>query len=291
MKIAYIANHRGLANDDEGSIAHAFRLLGHEVVCIQEHKDYDGYDLTVGCDFALIHHHQKSLKSLVRVKCPLVFWFFDLIEHPRDRKVHIEYLTEISKKSLVGFTTDGYGPANFPNVYQLMQGADVRIAGKISHDKQPIDILFAGSYKWSIERREQLKRLRQKYESQFVCFNRQELYRYREDLQRIISNTRIVIAPEYPTRDDYWSNRVYVVLGFGGFLLHPYCRDLAKQYKDGREIVFYRNSQDCLDKIDCYLDQEKVRKDISTNALIRTLWEHTYIHRVKTLLDIVRSKL
>ena len=41
------------------------------------------------------------------------------------------------------------------------------------------------------------------------------------ELSSVIRRHRIIIGPSYPSAPGYWSDRVYVVLGHGGFFLAP----------------------------------------------------------------------
>jgi SAM-dependent methyltransferase len=44
---------------------------------------------------------------------------------------------------------------------------------------------------------------------------------YGADLSPVIRSYRIILGPRYPTVPGYWGNRIYVVLGHGGFFLAP----------------------------------------------------------------------
>jgi len=62
--------------------------------------------------------------------------------------------------------------------------------------------------------------------------------------------------------------------------------DLVRFYESGAEIVTYDSANDLKDKIDYYLRHEDERREIALRALIRTLKEHTYMHRLQELLLI-----
>jgi hypothetical protein len=45
----------------------------------------------------------------------------------------------------------------------------------------------------------------------------------------VIQRFRIILGPRYPTVPGYWGNRVYVVLGHGGFFLAPEVAGLSEE--------------------------------------------------------------
>lgn len=309
MKICYIARHNTPGNDDEGAIAYALRSLGHEVTCVVEHpfnrtrpiehqrRIGREYVRTAGHDIALIHHQWLGVTNkdyaatkMAKASCPVVFWFFDLVDHPAVPGRWVSHIEWLASMTALGFCTDGVAPQL--GLHVLRQGADARIAGRHDEHGERIPLLFAGMCrpKEHPDRWAQLQDLRGRYGGRLHL--RQSLqagWVYREQFARLISRTDIVLAPIDPTKSDYWSNRVYVVSGFGGFLLHPYCEGLAKEYVDGEEIVLYHGRQDLKDKIDYYLDRPDERRRISNNAIRRTLADHTYTHRCRELMRVVEE--
>jgi hypothetical protein len=311
VKICYIAKHVQANNDDEGSITHALRSLGHEVTCVQEHpyKSYRPlarqgrvgceYERTKGHDFALIHHHWSDVddkdyaaRRVAQASCPIVFWWFDLVDHPQMPGRWVSHIKWLSSVTSTGFCTDGC--VKEFGLHVLRQGADARIAGRHPPARDRVPILFAGMCRPAGQpgRWQQIQMLQQVYGQQFVLkHSPQAGWVYREKFARLIAHTDIVLAPMDPTKPNYWSNRVYVVSGFGGFLLHPYCEDLTTEYVDGEEIVMYHDQEDLMAKIDYYLPRPEERRRISENALRRTLAEHTYTHRCRELIRVVEEEV
>lgn len=63
--------------------------------------------------------------------------------------------------------------------------------------------------------------------------------------------------------------------------------DLARFYQPGVEIETYRSQGELLEKVEYYLANDQLRKDIAHRALERTYREHTYAHRLNTLLSVI----
>jgi spore maturation protein CgeB len=74
-------------------------------------------------------------------------------------------------------------------------------------------------------------------------------------------------------------------------LLHPYSETLASEYEDGEEIVFYKNRESLHRLIAYYRVHELDRKDIALNGYMKTIKEHTYFHRCRTLMETIQDRL
>jgi spore maturation protein CgeB len=99
-----------------------------------------------------------------------------------------------------------------------------------------------------------------------------------------------MIAPKYPQTNKYWSNRVYNTIGRGGFMIHPYCKDMLEEFEDGVNIVLYKNQKEMFEKIDYYLqnDEEREKIRIAGRDLVRS--KYTYKDRVKTICEHLTKK-
>lgn len=58
-----------------------------------------------------------------------------------------------------------------------------------------------------------------------------------------------------------------------------------------REVVKYRDPEECVGRIHFYLVEEAQRSAIARAGQHRTLREHTYVHRMQQLLELVTQRL
>lgn len=298
MKVIYVAKHNSGDNDDEGSIAFALERLGHEVIRIHERKGHKA--LKQAGDFVLFHKWE-DITSLARLKVPAVCWFFDLISHTdstlRARwHSRTQWLESILPHCLLGFLTDGDAVARDQTgkLVHLLQGADERVLGPgTPRPEHACDLLFTGTPRHGRAREEHVAELRSVYGSRFCVLGEggPQTRRHGRELADILASAKIVVAPDGPQTDLYWSNRVYLTLGFGGFLLHPWCAGLAKHYTDGVEIAYYRDRAHFHERVRYYLEQPDLRIWLAANGLARTRLEHLYRHRVQRLVEIVKERL
>lgn len=299
MRILYIAKHGCGDNDDEGAIAFALNQLGHEVALI--HENTIGKWLTSqmkkeSVDFVLFHKWDDSdlLRSL---PWPKVFWYFDLVNFPDPtiegrNKARREWMRRTIPLVDLGFCTDGdwVNQDKSGKLIRLTQGADQRFVGPGQGVPHAIPILFTGMTGGGHARSSHLAELRERYGAQFHIVDKQRIHQ--RNLANLVASSTIVIAPDGPITDNYWSNRVYLMLGFGAFLLHPTCASLREQYSCD-ELLTYDSRNQMYTLIDYYLKHQAGPCGLSfqRNGFWRTMSEHTYRHRVETLLKTVKERL
>ncbi len=293
MKILYVGKHNSGGNDDEGAVAFALESLGHTVIRIPENQGHTTHQYSGDL---LLFHKWYDTTELKKLKIPKVFWYFDLVDFP-DPSLNsrncgrVAWMTVMMPYVNLGFCTDGDWAVKYPKkLVTLRQGADSRFMGRGIGDRwSPAPILFPGIKNGGIARSGHVHHLSEKFGDRF---QRVEGVHGR-DLANLIASSSIVVAPDGPITDRYWSNRVYLTLGFGAFLLHPYCLELAKEYEDGTDLVFYRSREDLDEKIEHYLnpDQAEERDRISSNGMKKTLEKYTYIKRCEQLMKVVQERL
>lgn len=290
MRILYIAKHCSGGNNDEDAVSHVLRQLGCDVIRLNETNGHTASSFE-DIDLALFHKWSDTV-SLSQLKCLKAFWYFDLVQYPdpliQARCVNRMYwMKETIPYVDIGFCTDGDWAARHPSkLHWLPQGADERVIGSVKCD-QAIDVLFTGTRKGGQERESFVDLLSSHYGSRFKHVSG---YVHGPDLAKLIGSAKVVVAPDAPVTNRYCSNRVYLSLGFGAFMMHPICAQLDDHY--GRdELVQYRSRSALLSAIDYYLPQEKERRHAGQLALARTKRDHLYRHRCERLLNIVTDKL
>jgi hypothetical protein len=105
------------------------------------------------------------------------------------------------------------------------------------------------------------------------------------DLNQALSQVKIVVGASHPS-PSYWSNRIYEILGRGGFMLFPETPGLDEEFTDGVHYVSYpRNDYKRLRwLIDYYLEHNEERERIRRAGFERC-GEFTYTARVRQMLQ------
>lgn len=315
MRILYIAHHGPHDNEDEDAISHVLRGMGHEVICIEEKRRGRRFDArNAEGDLCLFHKCEdyNLLQTLHKRDIPLVFWYFDLVYSDDETLVHrcqsrIYWMEGVLPLVTVGFCTDGdWVEQNWEvsktcsrhadKLVWLTQGADERKVGFGESKKKDIPpILFTGMVHHGQKRADHIEQLRHHYGNQFSVIgdNGPRHRLHGRELANLFASTRIVVAPDGPCTDHYWSNRVYLTLGLGGFLLHPRCEQLLGQYKENKEILLYDDRDDLIDLIDYYItdEAEADRQKMREAGLQATIQYNLYRHRVADMLRVVKERL
>jgi len=91
-------------------------------------------------------------------------------------------------------------------------------------------------------------------------------------------------------RKNQLKGRNYDIPGCGAFLLTKDADDLRDRYKDGKEIVIFRDTKDLIEKIRYYLDHDKEREAIAMAGYNRTIKDHTYEKRFNEIFKIIGLK-
>lgn len=302
MKILYIANHGQVnSNDDEGAITYTLRQLGHEVDLANQsavvHESDSFWDATARYDLCLFH--KWSEPELIRwVRCRKAFWYFDLVDFPdpliqRRCLQRIDWMRTTIPLVDLGFCTDGDWVDRWPSekLVWLTQGADERVVGRGAAISPPIcDVLFTGTVRGGLGRESFVADLRSRYGSR--RFYHVQSGVHGRKMADLIASSRIVVAPDSPVTNRYWSNRVYNVLGFGGFLLHPYSKGLVDQVGYGRGVVYYASRKDLYELVDLYLGPLKsARWGVAESGIETVRAGHLYRHRVESLIRTCQERL
>lgn len=299
MKILYVAKHNSGDNDDEGAIAYALRVLGHDVDLVNERIGRSAINMRA--DF-LLCHKWDDYEAISRVKIPKVFWFFDLIEsddwHLKARGAErAAWANKMAELCDLGFLTDGDWVARDATgkLHHLLQGADERFVGPGSAAEKTIDVLFFGSTIHGgkrISHVEELKKRLPQLGLRFVaCGHHPKDRKHGRELANLIAQAKLVIAPDGPVSDLYWSNRVYLTIGFAGCLLHPWCAKLATHYEDWEDLVFYRSRDEALELMARLAQDQAATATIGHFGCETTKRRHLYRHRCEELVKIVRERL
>lgn len=81
--------------------------------------------------------------------------------------------------------------------------------------------------------------------------------------------------------------RIFDIMGAGGFLLTNYQPELPEYFEIGKELAIYESQEDLLEKIEYYLSHEDERKEIAANGQKAIKERHQYSMRLKLMFDMV----
>lgn len=112
---------------------------------------------------------------------------------------------------------------------------------------------------------------------------------YGFDLSSLYFHSRINVNVFHEQCVDSTNSRVYDVLAAGGFLLTEYRPQLEKEFDIGRHLAVFRTAAEARDKAMYYLGHPKEREAIAREGQSHVLAEHTFAHRARKVMELVRS--
>lgn len=296
--ILYVGDFRQ-SYSTEKYIAHGFTQLGYQVVQVQQNdvpnaRALLGAALKYKPDFVMFSKWTGGVEAVFLLrqhKFLTVGWIFDL---------YFNLPAEFGSRNFVNssfqcdicFVTDGGHATNYKsrsiNARTLRQGIYSPEALKGIKSPQ-VPIIFLGSYNYN-NRIKLIDWLRETYGHNFLCFGQggDKAPVRGVELNNLLASVKIVVGDSVPS-DFYWSNRIYEVLGRGGFLLHPKVKGLDKELIPGKHYVEYEygNFQELKTKIDFYLDKGMERETIRDAGFQYVKKHYTYTARCRELLKEV----
>lgn len=267
MKILYNAPLNKDSDATETHIAHSLEKLGHIVV---SEGDADIY---------LFHKQYNPPQDFTGIK---VCYYFDKVWHDR-----VGWMEDILKKVDAVFLSDEtyVREHNHPKLHVLRQGIGESsdYVGENKHLYNGVKIAFTGSIYG--ERTQWYKQLKERYGEAFCRYDSV----FNDELKDMCAEIPIFLAPLFPTDEYYCSNRIYLTLGSGGFMIHPRTKALVDDYVENEHYVGYEDMHELFQKIDYYLVQHEERKRIQKQGYEYTINHITYTKRCENMLSTLRN--
>jgi hypothetical protein len=186
------------------------------------------------------------------------------------------------------FSTDGGHPMSWEDYganHQVLRQGIHEPDHRLFENSKSVDIAFVGSTNSYKQRRILTRWLTSTYGDRISFHSNLRGL----DLNKELAKTKIVVGDTYPVKN-YWSNRVYEILGRGGFLLFPETVGLDSEFTDKVHYVSYPrgNFRALRDRISYYLAHDEEREKIR-QAGFEKCGEYTYTSRVKELLTRIAA--
>jgi len=200
------------------------------------------------------------------------------------------------------------------NAKFLPMAYDPSIYHKLSNNKkQEIDISFVGSLRPKYYHRiELLDEIISRYKDRrieiwgpaWTVFLPSSLHEYlikRRHLAKVIhnmtippeivneiyNNSKICLNIHHKQSKAGLNPRTFEILGAGCFELVDYKEYLEKLFRVGKEIECYKTKKELIEKLDYYLENDKEREKIAKKGHKAVQNSHTYVHRVKIMIEDV----
>jgi spore maturation protein CgeB len=105
-----------------------------------------------------------------------------------------------------------------------------------------------------------------------------------ETVNKIYLSSRIALNINHTQSMEGLNTRTFDILACGAFEIVDYKKNVEKHFEIDKEIVTFKNIKELNSKIDFYLKNDDLRKEISVCGKQRVLREHTWVHRAQEVL-------
>ena len=252
-----------------GKIAEVEHFLPEEIPEIPAEQ----FDLFLNIDDGFQYHLPKYLK-------PAACWVIDThMNFPwcLEKASHFDYVFAAQQDGARELQDAGISTAQW-----LPLACDPEIHRPYPSEKQ-WDFSFAGNLIGQ-ERCELLETLAAKFPTHFIG------QKYFEEMAQVYSASRLIFNRS--VKNDI-NMRVFEAMGCGGLLITNDLSDNGQTelFDDNKHLVTYTCPEELLDKVNYYLKHESERGQIARQGHELVLSQHTYQHRVQTLLTSIEERL
>ena len=95
----------------------------------------------------------------------------------------------------------------------------------------------------------------------------------------ICGGAKIILGADITSEvEGYWSNRLWLTLGCGGFFLTAYVRGMEDFFENEKHLVWYHDEQECIRLARTYLEKPDERRRIAANGFELVQKQHTFHH-------------
>lgn len=113
---------------------------------------------------------------------------------------------------------------------------------------------------------------------------------YYTETGKVFYCSRINLNITLPSIETGIPQRIFDIMGNGGFVMTNYQEEIDDLFKTGYDIETFRTTEELLDKTDYYLSHEDARLRLSLNGYKTVRDNHTHAHRINEILRIVMQE-
>ncbi|MDA8235170.1 MAG: glycosyltransferase [Clostridia bacterium] len=111
-----------------------------------------------------------------------------------------------------------------------------------------------------------------------------------EETAKVFSSAKIVLAPQNEYRfTTQVAMRTFEIMGSQGFMISPRTTALEKMFTNGKHLMLVDTPEQTLEVVKYYLKHPEEREAIAKEGQAEVYRNHTYIHRAKQVVEVVKS--
>jgi len=251
--------------------------------------------------FSSLNIGKKNIFFLKQLKKPLFWWYFDSANASRKR---LKDVIRVAKNTKIFFNRDKINFSNYTKLgikpIWLDQGAPDIINEKYNCNNFEYDVGFFGSLSSVHKSRAKLlKKIdekfnliiysKDKHKFKKLGFKNVKNFVFKNQIPEAISKIKItLILNSTCSAPYYWSDRIHIMIGSGGFCLTEFIEGIDKKYLPNKHHIIFNGENDCFEKINFWLKKNEKRKIIINNGFKHAHKYHSYKSRVLEFLDYIK---
>jgi hypothetical protein len=103
----------------------------------------------------------------------------------------------------------------------------------------------------------------------------------------ICGGAKIILGADITSEvQGYWSNRLWLTLGCGGFFLTGYVHGIEDYFENKKHLVWYHDESECLNLASEYLAKPRARQEIARQGYELVHKHHTFHHFVDRVISL-----
>jgi len=111
-----------------------------------------------------------------------------------------------------------------------------------------------------------------------------------EKVLKIYLSSKIVLNIHDPEAKEGLNTRTFDILACSASEIVDYKKNLEMHFKIGEEIVTFKDNKELLKSVNYYFENEGLLKEISDKGRQRVLNEHTWVHRVNSVINTIKER-
>jgi len=111
-----------------------------------------------------------------------------------------------------------------------------------------------------------------------------------EKVSKIYLSSKMVLNIHDPEAREGLNTRTFDILACGASELVDYQKNLEMHFKIGEEIVTFKDKNELIKLVSYYFENDGLLKEISAKGRQRVLNEHTWFHRVNSVMNTIKEQ-
>ncbi len=230
----------------------------------------------------------EKIRKILDVKGSVGFWFVDLAEQIYENKVLGKYI-DFLFLSNAGQLEKYKEKWNLRNALFMPQGC--YLTNTFSTNKLfKHNVVFLGRRQRQDIRYNDRNALLDAFQKTLGLTELSQTVNLQETIN-LYQESKIILGSSW--RNDirlYSSDRIFNVLGAGGFYLCSYFPGIEVLFENHKHLVWFKTHEEGLKLAKHYLQNNEEREKIAYNGYMLVKEKHTYKERMRDILDILSNK-